>query len=101
MQDFLILNNGRPSHIISTRDEIAALMQAHQTGTDAPGLTACPLSDYVQQMDRQATRAGLPFALVAAAATGACGAWVDDNGRIWAPLPNPAVLEILKTWHGC
>lgn len=100
MQEFLILDNGTPSHVISTRDEITALMQAHQDGTAPAGLRAVPLGDYVQQMDRQTSRAGLPFALVAEAVTGAQGAYVDDHGRIWAPLPAPAVLDVLKAWHG-
>lgn len=101
MQEFLILDNGRPSHVISTRDEIAALMQAHQMGAAPAGLRAVLLADYVQQMDRQASRAGLPFALVAEAATGARGAYVDEQGQIWAPLPTPAVVDVLKAWHGC
>lgn len=100
MQQFLILDNGRPDRVISGRSEIAALMQAHQEGTAPAGLRAVPLADYVTQMDRQATRAGLPFALVAEAVTGASGAYVDEQGQIWAPLPVPAVVDVLKAWHG-
>ena len=100
MQEFLILDNGRPSHVISTRDEISALMQAHLSGTAPAGLSAVRLADYVQQIDRQATRAGLPFALVAEAAVGAREAYVDERGQIWATLPTPAVVDVLKAWHG-
>ena len=101
MQEFLILDNGRPLHVISIRDEVVALMQAHQDGTAPEGRRAVLLADYVRQMDRQASRAGLPFALVAEAVTGAPGVYVDEKGQLWAPLPTPAVVDVLKAWHGC
>ena len=46
MQQFLILDNGRPDRVISGRSEIAALMQAHQEGTAPAGLRAVVLADY-------------------------------------------------------
>lgn len=97
---FIIFDAGRPSHIISTRDEAAALIEAHRSGSGPAGLSARPLADYVQQVDRESTRAGLPFALIVGAVTGAEDARIDADGRVWAPLAPAVVLDVLRAWHG-